>query len=562
MSYLNNLEVELVDIEATIIQLQLSETLPQRGLDVLNHLTQIYNNQTIEDKNKITRNSLKFINERLESITEELTAVEGNVERYKRKNEITSESAGDLNIVMQEMSKFTEEQTNLEVQLSILGSMGSFLGNPNEFELIPSNLSVANPALVSSVASYNQLVLSRQKLLETAQPSNPVITTTEQQLKSLKSIIRTTINNIQRDFRKKLNSIEGLNQDLAGRLRKAPTQERGLLEIKRQQVVKENLYLFLLQKREETALSLIATTANSKVIDLPRSERKAFAPKGALAYLGGLLGGLFLPFMFVVGKNIFQTSIETEEDIKTLTNAPIIGSINRTKKHDYIAVARNSRTAIAERFRLIRTNLQFLGKKNRQQTILITSSVSGEGKTFVAINLAVSFALTKQKTILLGMDLRKPKMKEYLNNKAQVKGITEYVEGVASLQEIIHTYDKEPNLDYISCGKIPFNPHELLLEDAIEDLFTKLKKIYDVIIIDTPPVGLVSDALLLNEFSSDTIYVVRAGVTQKQMLDNSNDLFLQKKLKNCFILFNGVNMKRGYGYKRYGYGGKYGYYEN
>lgn len=561
-NYWTNLQVDLVDMEATILQLKLTESTPQKGLDILNRLIEIYNSQTIDDKEIITRNSLKFINERLEGLTQELSAVESNVEQYKKQNQISSESTGGLDIVMREMSKFTEEQSNLEVQLSILESMSTFLDSSAEFDLIPASLSGANPALTNTVQAYNQLVLNRQKLLETAQPSNPMVVSGEQQLKRLESVLRVTINNIKRDFRKKLNSVASLNDDLSVRLKKAPTQERGLLEIKRQQAVKENLYLFLLQKKEETALSLIATTGNSKVIDQPRSQRKAIAPRRSLVYLGGLFGGFLFPFLLIVGKDVFQTTIQTEEDIKSITNASIIGTINQTKKKNIIAVLKNSRTAIAERFRLIRTNLQFHNKKQAQQTILITSSVSGEGKTFVAINLALSFSLTKQKTILLGMDLRKPKMKEYLGTVEESPGISEYLKGKCSLNEIIHIYEESSNLQYISCGKIPFNPHELLLEESVQKLFTQLKKIYDVIIIDTPPVGLVSDAILLNEYVTDSIYVVRANTTQKQMLENANQLFIQKKLKNTFVLFNGVNMNSGYGYKRYGYGGKYGYYEN
>jgi len=559
--YLENLKIDLTNIEATIIQLKLKEALPQKGVDILNKLIEIYNTQTIAHKNKISRNSLKFIDERLDAITKDLTIVEGNIEQFKRRNEITSTASSDLEIMFKEMSKYMEEQTNLEVQLSILKSMDSFLSNPNEFELIPANLSVANTALTTSVEAYNKLVLTRHKLLETAQPSNPLILSSEQQLRSLMAIIRTTVSNIEKDFRKKLSSVRGVNRDLTGRLRIAPTKERGLLEIKRQQVVKEKLYLFLLQKREETALSLVATTANSRTVDIPRFEMKPIAPRRTLVYLGGLLAGLFFPFMLIVGKDIFQTSIQKEEDIKVLTNVSIIGAINKVKRNIYIAVARNSRTAIAERFRLLRTNLQFLGKKNRQQTILVTSSVSGEGKTFVSVNLALSFALTNQKTILLGMDLRKPKMKEYLGVKQHKEGIAAFLAGRAELTDIIHQFKDEPNLDYIACGTPPMNPHELLLEDTVSSFFAQLKQKYDIIIIDTAPVGLVSDAILLKEHVTETIYVVRANVTQRNMLENANNLFLQKKLQNCSILFNGVNMNRGYGYQRYGYGKKYGYYQ-
>ncbi len=559
-SLVKNMQVSLVDLEATIVELSLNDQLPQRGLAILNQLIEIYNTQTIEDKNKITRNSLKFINERLDGITKELSAVESKVENYKRKHEISSGSAADLGIVMQEMSKYTEEENKLGVELSILESMANFLENYQEFELIPANLSVANTALNSSIEAFNTLVLQRQKMLETANTSNPILVSNEQQLRSLSAIIKTTINNLRRNLSTKLNSISGLNQDLSGRLRKAPTQERGLLEIKRQQTVKENLYLYLLQKREETALSLIATSANSKTIDRPRYSKEAIYPKQSLVYLGGLLGGLFLPFIFVVGKHLFETSISTEEDIQDLTNASIIGIVSKVKKDTIIAVKKNSRSAIAERFRLIRTNLQFLNKKRQQQTVLITSSVSGEGKTFIAINLALSFAITKQRTIILGLDLRKPKMKEYLQHLHGGPGLSELLTGQTTLDESIHTYADESNLDYITSGAIPFNPHELLLEDSVAKLFADLKDRYDVILIDAPPVGLVSDAMLLSKFATDTIYVVRAGLTQKRMLEDANKLFLQKKLTNPYILLNGLNINSGYGYQRYGYASKYGYY--
>lgn len=561
-AYSKKLKTTLIDLEATIVELSLADEIPQRGLAVLNQLIAIYNSNTIEDKSKMTQNAIKFINERLIEITKELKIVEGHVENYKRKHEITTEAAADLGIAMQEMSKYTEEENKLAVEVSILASMGTFLKDAKAFELIPANLSIANITLTASIERYNQLILLRQKMLETATTANPQLIFLEQQLKSASSVIKATINNLKKNFQTKLKRIENLNQDLSGRLARVPTQERGLLEIKRQQAVKENLYLFLLQKKEETALSLIATSANSKVIDSPRFEKRAIYPKKALICLGGLLGGLFLPFMFVVGKNIFQTTITTEENIKALTNAPIIGTINRIKKKTMIVVKKNSRSAVAERFRLARTNLQFLNKKKQQQTMLVTSSISGEGKTFIAINLALSFAITKQKTIVLGMDLRKPKLKEYLAHPKGGPGISEILTGATTLESAIHAYPDEPNLHYITSGKIPFNPHELLLEETVNQLFLQLKERYDVIIIDAPPVGLVADAILLGSFATDTVFVVRAALTQKIMLEDANKLFLQKKLKNCLILFNGINMKSGYGYQRYGYAGKYGYYLN
>jgi len=335
-----------------------------------------------------------------------------------------------------------------------------------------------------------------------------------------------------------------------------PTQERGLLEIKRQQIIKENLYLYLLKKKEETHLTLAATTSNARIIDTPRTTRKPIAPQKALIYLSSFLGGLFIPFLFVVGKDLLKDSIQDEEDIKEITKIPIIGSINKGKKNEHIVVKTNTRTAIAERFRLIRTNLQFVKRKG-PQTILLTSSISGEGKTFVAINLAMSFTLLKKRTILLGMDLRKPKLQEYLEEVDKPIGMTEYILGDNTLEEVIQCVKEQPDLDYILSGAVPFNPNELLSEPIVSELFERLQKEYEVIIIDAPPVGLVSDAFLLNEFITNTIYVVRVNVTKKQMVINASEMLKKARLKNASILLNGVNEKG-----RYGYGGSYGYYEN
>ena len=268
------------------------------------------------------------------------------------------------------------------------------------------------------------------------------------------------------------------------------------------------------------------------------------------------MGGLFIPFLFIVGKDLLQDTIQDEEDIKEITKVPIIGSITKGKKKQYVVVRNNTRTAIAERFRLIRTNLQFVKRKG-PQTILLTSSIGGEGKTFVAVNLAMSFALMKKKTILIGMDLRKPKLQEYLGEPHKSIGVTEYILGNNTLEEVIQSMQEQPNLDYIMSGSVPFNPNELLSEKVVSEMFAHLQREYQVLIIDTAPAGLVSDAFLLNEFITNTIYVVRANVTKKQMLINANEMLEKARLKNTSILLNDVAVGG-----KYGYGGNYGYYEN
>jgi len=551
-AYQKNIKVRLVDKKSSVIELSLKETVPLRAMEVLSSIVELYNAAAIEDKNEISKNTSRFIEERLVDIAKDLNLVEGNIENYKRKNRISTTSEKDLEIVLQEVSKYAESQTELEVQLNILESMDVYLGRGELFDLIPANLSVSNLALKDLITPYNELAMKRQRLLETATISNPLVQSCEQQLISLRTGILHTVNNIKQDLKKKLKSVTEVNSELLRKVKYVPTQERGLLEIKRQQAIKESLYIYLLKKKEETALTLAATTSNARIIDAPRTASKPISPKNTLVYLGSVLGGFLIPFFFIVVKDILQDSIQDEEDIKAITKVPLIGSISKGKKKEHIVIKSNSRTAIAERFRLIRTNLLF-AKKKGVQTILITSSISGEGKSFVALNLARSFALTKKKTILIEMDLRKPKLKGYIGESDCTVGITEFIIGKSTLSEIKQGVKDLPNLDYIISGAIPFNPNELLSEHSVAGLFEQLKKEYDVIIIDTPPVGLVSDAFLLNDFITNTVYVVRANITKKYMLTNAHDILQKAKLKNISLLLNGVNNKGSNGY---------GYYEN
>ena len=494
------------------------------------------------------------------SLSSDLESVEGKVERYKKNNRISSTSEKDIEIVLEEVSKYTESQTELEVQMNILSSMESHIYASGKFDLIPSNLSISSTTLMDMITPYNELVLKRQHLLETATASNPMVLSSEQQLISLRNTIQTTIENIKKDLRKQLTSVENLNKELVGKIKKVPTQERGLLEIKRQQVVKENLYLYLLKQKEETALTLASTTSNARVIDAPRTTQDPVGQLNIVIYLGGVLGGLFLPFFLITGKNLLKNTIESEEDIKSITSCPIIGTINKSKKKQKIVVLDGARTAIAEQFKLIRTNLKFAQKQDTM-TILVTSSISQEGKSFTALNLALSFALLKKRTIIIDLDLRKPTLKDKLKANSSL-GVSDFLAKDAQLKNIIQTSELDNHLDYILSGHIPSNPNELLSGSKISELFGSLRKMYEFIIIDSPPVGLVSDAFLLNDYVSKTLYVAKAKFTKKRMIEDVNSIIKSSKLKNVSIILNGVSLQRKYGYSSYGYGEHNGYYEN
>lgn len=556
-NYLKSLQVGLINKEGSLLELSITDVLPERGKEVLQTLVEIYNDATIADKNEISKTSLQFVNQRLNVIKSELNFIEGNLQRFKQNNRISADVSSAVDVFQQEMSKYTEDQKNLEVEMGILESMSNYLSTAKDYSLIPTNLTVSNTALNSLIDSYNKLIFERQQLLETAQASNPIVLANEQQLSGLKTTIVNSIVNSKSDLEKKLSMVQNLSEDLSIQLRQMPSQERGLVEIKRQQVIKEDLYLYLLKKKEETALALIATnTPNSRVVDVPRASIDPIKPKKSLIYLGGLMGGLFLPFLFVIVKDFLEDSIKTEQDVKMVTSFPIIGRINKAKAKGEIVVKKNSRTAIAERFRLVRTNLLFLRKKE-QKVIMVTSGVGGEGKSFVTANLAMSFALTNYKTVVIGMDLRKPTLGNYFGVNEKAYGVSEYLEDKANLADIIQETDYSPYLVVIRSGAIPLNPNELLSGSRVGVLFERLQKEFDVIIIDTPPICLVSDALVLNEYVTNTLYVVRSGITKKHVLEESNEIMQQNQLNNVSIILNGLPKT-----KKYGYTGSYGYYNN
>ncbi len=539
-AYLTRFNVDLVNIESTVVKLRLNDEVPERGIALMNRIIDIYNSKTINEKDVITESSLKFLDDRLDNIKDELTRVERKVENYKKSNKISNESAENVEIVMRELNKYTEEQNDLEVQLNIMESLLGFINTPRKFKLIPSNLSVANnEVLFKDISSYNQLVLDREKILQTAELSNPLVDDINQELDKKQLKIRETINNLRGGIKNKLSRIQGFNSKLAKRLDQVPTQERGLLEIRRQFEVKEKLYLFLLQKKEETILSEISRAPNSKIIDEPRYSFQPVAPIKPLVYLGGLLGGLLLPFLFSLGSNLYFDNYLSIKNLKKITDVPIIGIVPRTRKWSKVVVKKDDSSPMAERFRIARANLQY-PKQHDKQVISVTSSTEGEGKTFTAINLGLCFALTKQKTIVIDMNLRNPKVADYLGHNGQSAGLTEFINGSIPLSNVIYQYEQEPMLHYITSGQLTLNPHELLMEKNVSKLFFQLIDMYDIIIIDTPAVGAFADAFLLNEFVTKTVYVVKEGKTTKKMLEEADEILHNQVLSNPFLLVNGA----------------------
>ncbi len=563
-SYKNRFTVRRIgsQIASSVLDLSMTDPIPQRAADVINTVIQVYNEEEIEDKNRVLLNTLDFIDERVGKLTEELDAVEGGIQNFKARNEIiTSDAASSRDFVMNEIRASLQNLSEYEVRKELLTSLENLVrSNAGNKDLIPANLIADNPVLSGLVTQYNESLLERDRLAKAASPQNPTLIILEERLTDIRALILETIRNLRSDLNIPMRKIQTKIDNLQRNMSNVPSMEKALLEQIRLQTVKENLFLYLLQKREETALSEAVTAPNTRVVDRARVPKFPVFPKKRMVYLACAALGLIIPLLLVTVLGFFENKIQSEDMITELTNIPILGRIALSKKKEDIVVKQGSRSAIAEMFRLLRTNLNYLNVDKKRQIVLITSSVSGEGKSFVGLNLAMTVALSDKKVILLGMDLRKPKMHQYLGVE-NGRGLSDYLVQQAELEDVVQEFSGSKNLSYITSGPIPPNPAELILSNRMDELIEKLSTQYDYIIIDTPPIGLVSDALLLRKYVSNMLIVVRQKYTKKNMVRDLQMLYANDELKGAGLVFNAVKQGRSYyGYGGYNYGYGQGYY--
>ncbi|MEM1318961.1 MAG: polysaccharide biosynthesis tyrosine autokinase [Bacteroidota bacterium] len=570
--YRSKLMVERVghQLMSSVLELKMLDPVPRKASDVLNTLIKVYNDEEVKDKNKVLRNTIQFIDDRVSSLVNELDSVEGGIQQFKSANDIISESAASsMDFTLGEIRTALQQVSDFEIQKNILASLEKFLTDDGpSYELIPANLIAENPELSSLVNQYNTLSLQRERLAKTASEQNPALILIEEQMDDFQSSILQTIRNLQVSLDIPIARIEQNIEELRSSMKQVPGMEKRLLEQKRTQTIKENLFLFLLQKREETALSEATTTPNTRVIDHARTPKFAIYPRPKLIRMTSVVLGLLIPLVLVSILIFFENRVESEDTIKQLTDIPILGRISLSKKKKSIVVKSGDRSAINEMFRLLRTNLNFVNHNADKQVVLVTSSVSTEGKSFIAINLGITLSLSNKKVVILGLDLRKPKMSKYIGAQEGMPGITNYLIGEKNLDDIVHQYEgeeekefkKNENLFYISSGPTPPNPAELLMSEQMGKLIEELSERFDYIVMDTPPIGLVSDALLLRKYTSSILVVVRQKFTRRGMIKNLQDLYQKGELQNAAIVFNGVRSGRAYyGYGGYGYGYGYGY---
>ena len=567
-SFLARMSVQPTTKQTDIALISIKDRDVKRGIDFLTQLTQCYNSQANADKNEIALRTEEFINDRIQKINAELGSTEGELEAFKRRNAVV-----DLNVDASQSvhmsSQYSSRLSEANSQIQMLDYLREFVNNPkNRNQIIPSNVGLTDGASVALIKDYNQAVQDRNRMLEAVSEMAPQVQTLNNTINSLQSSIQTALLQARRSADIARQGIESEYAKYQGRISSAPVQERVLTQIGRQQDVKSGLYLMLLQKREENSISLAATADKGWLIDEPLFEGKV-APKSAIIMLAAVVIGALLPFAILFLINFFRYKIEGHEDLARLTSLPIIADVavasDAVKTSAGIVVHENKNSQIDEIFRSLRTNIQFMLKED-EKVILFTSGSSGEGKTFNAANLAVSFALLGKKVILCGLDIRKPALGRLFGVNDKKEGITTLltkgeVTAEALNNEIISS-GVNANLDLLLAGPVPPNPTELLARDAFVQVMTLLKERYDYIILDTAPVGLVTDTLQIGRVADVSVYVVRADYTQKSSIGLLNNLADEGKMPNACIVLNGVDMsKRKYGYY-YGYGryGKYGRY--
>ena len=566
--YVKSMTVEPTSKTTSIALITLKDKMAKRGEAFLDQLATCYNEQANTDKNEIARKTEEFINQRLEKIFEELGMTEGQLEEYKKRQKVT-ELELDATVSVRQNSEFQAKLADVNTQIQLIDYMRDYVDDPsNKYQVMPSGIGLKDEASTKLIQSYNTTVQDRNRLLRSASENAPQVLTLTTTLDDLHRSIRMALQQARRatDFqRQSINQQYSMYQN---RIINTPEQERVLNQIGRQQEVKSNLYLMLLQKREENSISLAATADKGKMIDKPMYEGKV-SPKSSIIILVALVLGLAIPLVIIYLVQFLRYKIEGHDDVARLTNLPIVADVavasESAKTAAGIVVHENKNDQIDEIFRAMRTNIQFMMKEG-DKAILFTSSTSGEGKTFNAANLAVSFALLGKKVILMGLDIRKPALGRLFSVSDRTIGITNLLvkESVDknSLLAQIRPSGVNDNLDLLLAGPTPPNPTELLARENLGTIIKYLKEDYDYVILDTAPIGLVTDTFQIGRYADVSVIVVRADYTPKANIGMMNSIHAEKKLPNMCIVLNGVDMsKKKYGYY-YGYGkyGKYGRY--
>jgi tyrosine-protein kinase Etk/Wzc len=576
-SYVSRLTVDLNNDKASVIDLTIDDVSPKRAEDILNMLFVVYNEQWVADINKAAISTSKFIDEELSTIESELGNVDEDISSFKSKH-LVPDIATASNLYMNKSEATSAKLLDLNNQLNMAKYIRHQLSNEgNRYKLLPANSGIDNASVAQQIIEYNEKLQQRNSLVANSSTSNPLVVDLDRALSATRNAIITSLDNVLVTLKVEIGSLKGSEQETTSQIAQSPAQAKYLLSVERQQKVKEQLYLFLLQKREENQLSKAFTAYNTRMINPPAGSKNPTKPVKINLFLIAFVLGLFIPMIILFIVNNMDTAVHTRKDLDSLT-MPFIGEIPLSyrkrkgifaffnkKEIRQIVVQEKSRNEINEAFRVVRTNLEFIsGKDEKSKVIMLTSANSGSGKTFITMNLATSFAIKGKKVLVIDLDMRKASLSTFVNTPDT--GISDYLsERIDDFENIIVKGKTNPNLDAIPVGTIPPNPTELLFSERLVNAINVLKTRYDFIFIDCPPLEIVADASIINKFCDMTVFVVRAGLFDRSMMPDVEKYYTEHRYKNMTLILNGTTTEsNGYGYHKYGYsyGYSYGYGES
>ena len=571
-AYSNALSVEPTSKTTSIAQLALQNTSVARAKDYLDRLVAIYNDDTNEDKNEVAARTAEFIDERIRIINSELGTTEQELADFKQQSGLTNLEA-DAQLALQENSAYNQKQAENATQIRLVEFLRSYINDPkNTWEVIPSNVGLTDQNLSSQIDKYNQMLIERKRLLRTSSESNPAVVTLDESIRAMRTNVVTTVESVEKGLQITRSDLNRQAEKFSSRISNAPRQEKQLISISRQQEIKANLYLLLLQKREENAITLAAIANNGRIINTPMADKIPVAPKGKLFYLIALVLGIAVPVGIIYLRNLFRFKIETRADVEAITSWPIVGDVPLVKGMDThsIVVHENRNELMEEVYRSVRTNILYMLQPG-QKVILFTSTMNGEGKSSNIGNVAASLAFMDKKVVVVGLDIRKPGLNKVFGLQAKSQGLTQYLaDPSVDLLSLCQQSGISKNLYVLPGGPVPPNPTELVSRQALDDAIELLKKHFDYVLLDSAPIGMVTDTQLIARVADMSVYICRAEYTHKSDFALINELNHDKKLPNPCVLINALNMDsrtNGYyygigkygKYSRYGYGKKYGY---
>ncbi|MEM7084664.1 MAG: polysaccharide biosynthesis tyrosine autokinase [Bacteroidota bacterium] len=559
-AYQKRIQVSNEIKNSNVVQLRLLSPVRAKAEDFINELIFQYNEDAKEDRSQVAKKTSDFIDTRLEIITRELDSVERNKEQFKSSNRLTNIEA-EAQLILENASEFEKRQFDVNTQLELANTMIDYMEQATNNDLLPSNIGLEGDQVTQDVNNYNALILQRNKLLKTSTAKNPVVINVNNQIDGIRNNILSSLKNTTNTLKISLRDLNFREASLNSKLSRVPAKEKIFRGIERQQTIKEQLYLFLLQQREEASISLAVTASKAKVVDNAFSSNAPVSPNRLLIYLGAILAGLLVPFLFIYLRSLLNNKVNNRHDVeKALRNTSLIGEIPKLKKGEEELIQSNDRSILAESFRILRTNLQYLfinklKNTHTANTVFVSSTIKGEGKTFIAFNLALTLAQTGKKVALVGADIRNPQLQRYLPKESQSrKGLTEYIiDHSLSVSDLAAQSRYNENLCIVLSGIIPPNPAELLMEPRTKDFFDEIRDMYDYVVVDTAPSMLVTDTIIINKLADVTLYVIRANYTEKRLLEFPSDAIEDGRLVNVATVLNNVSLNN------FGYGNKYGY---